>query len=69
MRYLNYFVAVEIDGEPHLLIPVFSGNGQWQYNTEGNKSAHQFSVPLSSLLGKSFRTNGHEYKIIKEIRR
>lgn len=38
----------------------------YQYNTEGNETAHCFPVPLSKYpKNVTFRTNGHVYKIIK----
>lgn len=57
---------VTIDGLPNTLIQSYvSGNGDIQYNTEGNKSGHTFRRGLNRLPKNTpIKTNGHTYVIL-----
>lgn len=59
-------LSVTIDGEPNTLtFGSYSGARGYQYLTQGNASSHAFSEPLR--VGDRFRTNGHDYHIIKSL--
>lgn len=57
---------VMIDGVPDVLRLVYVSKAPaYQYNTEGNRSAHTFSQRLEDMPAK-FSSGGHQYEIIEE---
>jgi len=57
---------VLIDGVKDTLTLVYRSGGGYQYNTNGNKSAHTFKYPLQNMPTK-FINSGHEFEILKAL--
>lgn len=56
---------VKIDGvETTLTYDRHSGARGYQYLTPGNTASHAFTCYLSSVVGSTFRTNGHTYEVL-----
>lgn len=65
---MKSFVVKIDDKETTLTYDSYSGACGYQYLTPGNKSSHAFSWPLSIMVGSVFRTSGHKYHIIRELK-
>ena len=59
---------VKIDGIEHILTYVCMAHGGYQYNTEGDKTAHNFKNRLNAYRpNAAFQTSGHTYIVIKKL--
>lgn len=61
---------VTIDGKPNVLRYVCKAHGGYQYNTIGNKSAHNFNTPLDFWpKNEPVITGGCEIIVIEEVKK